>query len=100
MQLDASATNNLKGKSMSLFDDIASKFDLLTQWMGSALGIAGALLLAMNTQWSAYGWISFLLSNFAWIVFAYRKQLWSMLVMQLVFTGTSVLGIYKWILMA
>jgi hypothetical protein len=75
-------------------------FDVLTQWMGSALGIVGALLLALNTPWSAYGWISFLLSNFAWILFAYRKQLWSMLVMQLVFTGTSVLGIYQWILMA
>lgn len=80
--------------------DATSNFDVLTQWMGSALGIAGALLLAMHIQWSAYGWISFLLSNFAWILFAYRKQLWSMLVMQLVFTGTSVLGIYQWILMA
>jgi hypothetical protein len=75
-------------------------FDVLTQWMGSALGITGALLLAMNTPWSAYGWVSFLLSNFAWILFAYRNRVWSMLVMQLVFTGTSVLGIYRWILMA
>ena len=73
-------------------------FDALTEWMGSALGIAGALILAMHTKWSAYGWIIFLLSNFAWIVFAYRTRLRSMLVMQLVFTGTSVLGIYQWIL--
>ena len=72
----------------------------LTQWMGSALGIAGALLLAMHTQWSAFGWVSFLLSNLAWIVFAFRQRVWSMLVMQLVFTGTSVLGIFRWILMA
>lgn len=84
----------------SELSDVTSNFDVLTQWIGSALGIAGALLLAMNIQWSAYGWISFLLSNFAWILFAYRKQLWSMVVMQLVFTGTSVLGIYQWILMA
>ncbi len=76
-----------------------SLFEIVTQWMGSALGIAGALLLAMNTEWSTYGWISFLLSNVAWILFAYRKQLWSMLVMQLCFSCTSVLGIYQWILL-
>jgi len=96
VQLDASATKNLKGKFMSL----SNTTDALNQWFGSALGIAGALLLAMNTQWSAYGWISFLLSNFGWIFYAYRHRVWSMLVMQLVFTGTSVLGIVRWILMA
>ena len=77
----------------------AANFDALTQWLGSALGIIGALLLALKTPWSPYGWVSFLLSNFAWIIFAYRQHVWSMLVMQLVFTGTSVLGIYRWILM-
>ena len=79
---------------------VATNLNVLTQWLGSAMGITGALLLAMNTPWSAYGWISFLLSNFAWVFYAYRQRVWSMLVMQLVFTGTSLLGITRWILMA
>lgn len=70
----------------------------LMQWFGSALGIAGALSLAMNVSWSAYGWLCFLLSNIAWIAFAYRTRVLGLLIMQMVFMGTSLMGIYRWIL--
>ena len=61
---------------------------------GSYFGIAGALLLALSVPgYSQWGWVLFLGSNFAWLVFAaifsYRK----LLVQTSVFALTSLLGI-------
>lgn len=66
------------------------------EWFGCATGLAGALLLAMNTKWSAWGWIAFLASNAAWIGFAAAKQAPGLLIQQLGFTATSLLGLYRW----
>lgn len=68
------------------------KFD----WIGSAMGLAGALLLSTNTIYSPFGWVLFLGSNAAWIVFSVQRNLAPLLVMQLGFTGTSILGIVRW----
>ena len=67
------------------------------EWFGSAAGVIGALLLASNTNWSGYGWSAFLASNIAWIAYASIKGIRSMLLMQLVFTTTSLIGIYRWL---
>jgi nicotinamide riboside transporter PnuC len=73
-------------------------FNFWTQWFGSFSGIAGALLLAMNTKSSPYGWVFFLASNLAWIAFALRTKVKSILLMQLVFLATSVLGAVRWLI--
>ena len=70
--------------------------DMLLEWLGAAFGVAGALLLASNTDWSPMGWWLFLASNFCLIAFAARKQFRGLLLMQVVFTSTSLLGIYRW----
>ncbi len=70
--------------------------DRLAEWMGSCLGILGALVLAMNTGASRYGWLMFLLSNAFWIFYAWRRKIQSLLIMQLVFTSTSLIGISRW----
>lgn len=73
--------------------------DLLSpEWFGSIAGILGALLLAANIQYSGYGWLLFLVSNIAWIVYALQSKIKSMLIMQLVFTSTSLIGIFRWIM--
>ncbi len=66
-------------------------------WLGSTLGLAGAALLAANTTGSEYGWLLFLLSNVAWIIHGVRARTWSLVTMQAGFTGTSMLGIWRWI---
>lgn len=66
-------------------------------WIGCIAALAGAGLLAANIERSPYGWWLFLLSNVAWIAFGLRTRTWSLVVMQIGFTGTSMLGIWRWL---
>ncbi len=69
----------------------------ISAWMGSASGITGAMVLAVNLPWSGYGWLAFLLSNLAWITYARLARVVSLFLMQLVFTITSLVGICRWL---
>ena len=68
------------------------------EWCGSLTGLAGAALLATNSSWSGYGFLLFLVSNVAWITYAIKTRMWSMITMQVGFTATSLLGISRWIM--
>jgi hypothetical protein len=65
------------------------------EWTGCALGLAGAFLLATNTELSRYGWIEFLIANFAVIGFAHGIRAHGLFVQQLGFMGTSILGLVR-----
>ena len=65
------------------------------EWSGSILGLIGAFLLATNSRFSKYGWIFFLLANFAMLAFALSISAWGLLIQQIGFTATSVLGIIR-----
>lgn len=67
-------------------------------WIGSLWGSAGALILAFNVSWSGWGWCAFLVSNIAWIVYAWRTHQRSLLYQQAVFTATTLVGIWNWLL--
>lgn len=68
---------------------------LILEWSGAASGLAGALLLALNTRHSRYGWFGFLVANFVMIGFALLGQHWGLLTQQIGFTLTSLIGIYR-----
>lgn len=70
----------------------------ILEWSGSILGILGALLLALNVRISGWGFLLFLGSNVCWIAFAIDRELSGLLFMQLVFTVTSLVGCWKWLL--
>lgn len=70
----------------------------ILEWSGSILGIAGALLLALNLRISGWGWVLFLASNICWITFAMDRGLHGLLTMQAFFTCTSLIGCWKWLL--
>jgi len=70
----------------------------LLEWLGCALGIAGALALALNRPWSGLGWILFVASNACWISFGLLTGAMGLVTMQIAMTGTSVLGIYRWLI--
>lgn len=53
------------------------------EWVGCSLGLLGAFLLATNTSVSRYGWIAFLLANFAVIGFAKGIRAHGLLVQQM-----------------
>lgn len=68
------------------------------QWIGCAFGVFGAFLLALNSRLSGWGFVSFLASNACWIVFGVLTDAPGLIFMQVAFTATSLLGIYRWML--
>lgn len=68
------------------------------EWSGAFFGIVGAMLLALNVPYSGLGFVAFLLSNLFWVAYGFIRKLNGILAMQLVFTCTSALGIYRWLL--
>jgi hypothetical protein len=67
----------------------------LLDWTGCALGLTGALTLALNVEISRYGWLAFFGANFAMIAFAKGINARGLLCQQIGFTLTSLLGIYR-----
>lgn len=68
------------------------------EWGGALLGLLGAFLLATHSRVSRYGWLAFLAANVAMIAFAAGISAYGLLVQQIGFTCTSLLGIHRaWI---
>lgn len=70
------------------------------QWAGCATGVAGALLLALNTRHSGWGFVLFLISNGFWTAFGLQTGAPGLVATQVIFTATSLLGIYRWLVAA
>lgn len=68
----------------------------LMEWGGSLTGLLGAYLVSSNDHTSRWGQVAFLVSNFLWIGYGVSNEMWSMLVMQVGFTFTSLRGINRW----
>lgn len=75
----------------------ANRLVVIVGWMGSALGLAGSLVLALNAPYSRYGFLVYLGSNFAWLYHGVKTRTWSLVVMQIGFTATSFLGLRNWV---
>lgn len=67
------------------------------EWSGTATGILGALLLAMNNRWSGWGFAAFLTSNGFWVAYGIQAQAAGLVTMQIVFTVTSLIGVWRWL---
>lgn len=67
------------------------------QWGGCLFGVAGSFLLATNSRYSGYGFVAFLVSNAHWIVYGTLTGSTALVLMQVAFTATSLLGIYRWL---
>jgi hypothetical protein len=73
---------------------------VVLEWTGALFGLLGSALLAANKDWSRWGFVAFLLSNFCLIGYALEHRAWGLLAMQVGFTITSYVGIYRWFLSA
>ena len=65
------------------------------EWSGAGLGLLGAFLLATNSRASRYGWIAFLPANVAMIAYALSIDAHGLLIQQVGFVCTSVLGLQR-----
>jgi nicotinamide riboside transporter PnuC len=70
----------------------------ISQWSGCITGIIGSCLLALNNEASGFGFVLFLASNLCWIKFAMLVRAPGMVVTQIAFMATSMLGIYRWLM--
>jgi HAMP domain-containing protein len=71
---------------------------ITTPHFAALFGVAGALLLAWNGRRAAWGWVLFLASNIGWIIHALASDQQPLLWQTLVFTATSALGIWRWLI--
>jgi hypothetical protein len=65
------------------------------EWAGAILGLLGAFLLATHTRFSRYGWWAFLAANIALGAFAIGIGRNGLLLQQVGFVATSLLGIFR-----
>lgn len=65
--------------------------------IGAATGLLGAFLLAIKGKRAGYGWLAFLVSNAAWLHFAWRLDHPGQFVQTLGFIGTTLLGLWVWL---
>ncbi|MDD2892563.1 MAG: hypothetical protein PHF20_01420 [Halothiobacillaceae bacterium] len=70
------------------------EFNLL-EWLGAVTGLYGAFLLARRGKNESHGWYWFLAANVFVIAFAIQQVHVGLLVQQVGFTMTSLLGIYR-----
>ncbi len=71
---------------------------MFLKWTGTATGIAGATLVALNVSISGWGFVLFLASSVSWTVAALRMRENSLALLQGAFTVINVLGIYRWLI--
>ena len=64
------------------------------EWAGAVLGVAGNLLVALG--WPVGGFVVWLFSNAAFIVFAVRTRSWGLGAMMLVYSAINLVGIAHW----
>ena len=67
-----------------------------TKWLGTAAGILGAVLIALNVGVVGYGFMLFLLSSILWSMAAIAQRESSLVVLQGAFTIINVFGILRW----
>ncbi len=73
-----------------------SKF-LTFGWLGTITGIAGGILIAINSpEYSKFGFIFFLISAISWLIQGWKSQDLPLVLLNCVFIVIDIIGIYKW----
>ena len=62
------------------------------------MGIAGALVVALNLPFSGCGFVLFLVSSVSWTVAGLKMREHSLALLNGVFTAVNLLGIYRWLI--
>lgn len=69
----------------------------IAKWLGTATGVAGAVIIAANLGIVAHGFVLFLISSVLWSAVSWIQREASLLVLQATFTVINVIGIYRWL---
>lgn len=69
----------------------------LWEWLGCITGLCGAALLAAKISISGWGFALFLVSNVFMFAYGYLSNAKGLMLMQIGFTATSVIGVLNWL---
>jgi hypothetical protein len=67
------------------------------KWIGTAAGVSGAIMIALNLGLVIYGFGLFLISSLLWGLIGWLQREMSLLVLQGTFTIINIVGIYRWL---
>lgn len=67
------------------------------KWIGTAAGVAGAMLIALNLGLVVYGFGLFLMSSILWTAVGWLQREPSLVVLQGAFTAINVVGVARWL---
>jgi hypothetical protein len=67
------------------------------KWIGTAAGVSGAILIALNLGMVGYGFALFLVSSSLWFAASLAQRETSLVVLQGTFMAINVLGIWRWV---
>ena len=76
----------------------AGKAMTAIKWIGSALAIVGALVIALNRPFSGWGFVAFLISSVIWTIAGIMMKEPSLVVLQGTFVIINLIGIYRWLI--
>lgn len=65
-------------------------------WLGTITGIAGGIFVALNFEYSKFGYVFFMVSAVSWIIQGARNDDRSLVLLNTVFVLVNSLGIYRW----
>jgi hypothetical protein len=65
-------------------------------WLGTLTGITGGILVALNFEYSKFGYIFFMLSAITWVAQGIKNKDNSLILLNGVFVCVNSLGIYRW----
>lgn len=68
----------------------------ILRWVGTIMGVLGAVLVASNTEVSKYGFLAFLVSAILWATVAQIIKDRALLSLQITFMCVDLFGIYRW----
>ena len=68
------------------------------KWFGTALGVCGALVIALNIPISGWGFVAFLISSVSWTIAGVLMKEPSIVILQVTFTAVNLIGIYRWLI--
>ena len=79
----------------ALTPEIVAALITALEWGSCVMGLLGALVLATNTRISRWGWLAFFLANLCSVGFAVGIERYGLMLQQLGFVATSLLGMAR-----
>lgn len=65
-------------------------------WLGTLTGIIGGLMVALNFEYSKFGYIFFMVSAVSWLIQGAKNNDKSLVLLNTVFVCVNTLGLYRW----